>query len=215
MSTKINTTVTITALLLMLALTATNFFGLSLAGFSIFVGIIAFFLTTGKGKICENGLDFRATGKQLADKKLWLWILFPTLANLLSVAIAHFFLPEFLSHVAARTGEFLTFDKILLLVLAFQLIITALGEEIAWRAFFQKRLGGFIPMWLSIVLTSILFSLGHLSTGTIKIVIYDLLFVFVNSLFYGIVFKKTNNACISAISHLIANLVAAAIIFLV
>lgn len=38
------------------------------------------------------------------------------------------------------------------------------------------------------------------------IVAYDISFVFINSILYGIIFYKTNNAWISAISHFIANL---------
>ena len=125
------------------------------------------------------------------------------MANVVSVAIAQFLLPDFIGHVAERTGQVLTFHKMPLL--AAQLIIAVLGEEIAWRAFFQQRLSERVPMHLSMVCTSILFSLGHFSSGSILIVTYDLVFVFINSLLYGMVFKRTNNVYISALSHLIAN----------
>ncbi|HBC29880.1 MAG TPA: CPBP family intramembrane metalloprotease, partial [Clostridiales bacterium] len=38
------------------------------------------------------------------------------------------------------------------------------------------------------------------------IVTYDIFFVFINSILYGIIFYKSKNAWISAISHFAANL---------
>ena len=187
--------------------------GLGISGLSVLVGIAAFFILSGKKPGSESGLDFKAMKPQLSHPTLWIWILLPVAANLLSFGIAYVWLPGFISHVAERTEQLLTFDKILLL--SVQLMGMALGEELAWRAFFQKRLGEHIPACLAIVLTSLLFSLGHFSSGSALIVAYDLLFVFINSFFYGIVFQKTNNAWISAVSHLIANGAAMALLFFV
>ena len=98
-------------------------------------------------------------------------------------------------------------------VLIIQLLVFAVSEEIAWRAFFQKQLKTFLPVVPTILITSALFSLGHLTSGSLIIVSYDLLFVFVNSLFYGIIFRKTNNVWVSAASHFTANLFAVIILF--
>jgi len=196
----------------MVILTITGFFGFNISGFSIFIGIIAFFVFSDK-KNKESELDFKSIKIQLSDKKIWFWIFLPMIANFFSMGAACFLLPGFINHVKERVGQILTFDKMLLL--SVQLIITAVGEEIAWRAFFQKRLGEHIPMQLSIVLTSIFFASGHFSSGLVLIVTYDLLFVFINSLFYGIVFKKTNNAWVSAVSHLVANVSGIVLLFIV
>ena len=82
----------------------------------------------------------------------------------------------------------------------------ALGEEIAWRAFFQKRLNKVLPIIPTLLISSILFAIGHFNQGDTVIVIFDIFFVFINSILYGVIFYRTNNAWISAISHFIANL---------
>ncbi|MBN3555795.1 CPBP family intramembrane metalloprotease [Fictibacillus nanhaiensis] len=90
-------------------------------------------------------------------------------------------------------------------MLVLQLAVLALGEEIAWRAFFQNQLSKYIPIIPTIILTSIIFSLGHFAVGNAVVVSYDIFFIFINSVIYGVIFYKTNNAWISAISHFIAN----------
>lgn len=96
------------------------------------------------------------------------------------------------------------FDKAILLV--FQLAFLALGEEIALRAFFQKQLSKAFPISIRPVISSVLFALGHLREGNVIIVTYDIFFIFINSILYGVIFHKSNNAWISGISHFIANL---------
>jgi len=106
--------------------------------------------------------------------------------------------------VLARTEIFISFDKIVIAIL--QLAFLALGEEIAWRAFFQKQLNKVLPIIPTLLISSVLFAIGHFNQGDPVIVLYDVFFVFVNSVLYGIIFYKTNNAWISTISHFVANL---------
>lgn len=80
------------------------------------------------------------------------------------------------------------------------------AEEIAWRAFFQKQLNKALPIVPVLLISSLLFALGHLREGSTIIVAYDIFFVFINSILYGIIFYKSNNAWISGISHFVANL---------
>lgn len=79
-------------------------------------------------------------------------------------------------------------------------------EEIGWRALFQNHLNKVLPIIPVLFITSVLFAFGHLTEGNTIIVIYDIFFIFINSILYGIIFHKTNNAWISAISHFMANL---------
>ncbi|MEA4822239.1 MAG: CPBP family intramembrane glutamic endopeptidase, partial [Erysipelotrichales bacterium] len=99
---------------------------------------------------------------------------------------------------------FVSFDKLAILII--QLAVLALGEEIAWRAFFQKQLCRVLPVVPVLLISSLLFSFGHLVKGNIIVVSYDVFFVFINSIIYGIIFHESKNAWISAISHFAANL---------
>jgi len=65
------------------------------------------------------------------------------------------------------------------LIMVFQLAIFALEEEIAWRAFFQKQLNRVLPIRHTLLISSVLFALGHISEGNTIVVIYDIFFVFI------------------------------------
>lgn len=49
-----------------------------------------------------------------------------------------------------------------------QLIVFALGEEIAWRAFFQKQFSKMFPYVPSLIISEALFLLGHLNSRSIN-----------------------------------------------
>lgn len=194
------------AIILMAILSFANLFGLSIAGMSVIIGIVFFFInkTLEKQPFKNSGLDIKSIGISLRSKKIWLWILLPLIMDAVSITIAKLFLPGYIDHVLARTEIFVSFDKMIVMVV--QLAVLALGEEIAWRAFFQKQLSRVFPIMPVILISSVLFALGHLTDGNAVIVIYDIFFVFINSILYGIIFNKSNNAWVSAISHFIANL---------
>jgi membrane protease YdiL (CAAX protease family) len=202
--------VVLVAILVMAFLTFTSFFGLSIAGIAVLVGVAFFFVD--KGRKSNSGLEIKSIGKDLANPRIWFWITMPAIMNIICTGLAKLVVPDFIDHVLARTSQFLSFSPLPLL--AVQLVVAALGEEIAWRAFFQKQLNKVCPASAALLITSIFFSLGHLANGTTAIVIYDLLFITINSVFYGIVFLKTNNAWVSTISHIIANIVSLSLMFL-
>lgn len=176
---------------------------LTLAGVSVIVGIIAFFTTRKTNESKAEGLDIKSFVSSIKDKKVIIFLLMPMLMNILSFLIARVCLPEYMEHISSRTG-FLDLSQLPGLIL--ELFVAALGEEIAWRAFFQKQTSKIIPFVPSLLITSFLFSMGHFNYGSIVVVIYDLLFIFINSLFYGLVFKKTDNAWCSTLAHFLANL---------
>lgn len=194
------------AVIIMTILSFTNLFGVEIAGLSVVLGIAAFFINkvVEKQAAKDSGLDIKTILTVLKDKKLWIWIALPLIMDIVAMAIAKLFLPEYIDHVLGRAEAFVSFDKNKELV--FQLAVLALGEEIAWRAFFQRQLNKVLPIIPTILLSSILFALGHYSAGNAIIVIYDIFFVFINSILYGIVFHKSKNAWISWISHFAANL---------
>lgn len=210
---KRNSTAKLVVLVIMALVSLTNLFGISAAGLSVILGIVALFVfkKVERQTFQECGLGFKSIGKAGKKPVIWLLIIMPSIINILVIILAKLILPNYIEHVVSRSEGMLTVS--ILPILIIQLLVFALGEEIAWRAFFQKQLQSFLPVAPTILISSALFSLGHLTSGSLIIVTYDLLFVFVNSLFYGIIFRKTNNVWMSTISHFAANLIAVIIMF--
>ncbi len=210
---KRNGNAKILVLVLIVIVSLTNLFGLSAAGISVIIGIAAYFVfkAAEKQSFRECGLDLKSLGEIAKKPVIWLWIIMPTIMNFLVIILAKLILPSYVEHIVSRSEAMLLVNNLPVLII--QLLVFAIGEEIAWRAFFQKQIRSFLPIIPAILITSVFFSLGHLTSGSPVIVAYDLFFVFVNSLIYGIVFHKTNNVWLSAISHFAANLFAVIILF--
>ncbi len=202
--------IAVISIILMVILSLTGLFKINIGGetvnlapITLIVGIAAFFVTRKTNKDINEGLNIKTLFNSLKDKKVILLVLMPVIMNAICFLIATIFVPEFITHLKSRT-DFLALSQIPVLII--ELMISALGEEIAWRAFFQKQVSKVLPFIPSLIISSALFSLCHYTEGSLIIVLYDLLFIFINAIFYGIVFKKTDNAYISTIAHFIANL---------
>ena len=176
---------------------------LKLSGISVIVGVVAYFVTRKTSKIKDEELNIKTIFKDFKNKKVIIFAIMPLVLNIICVIIAKKYLPEFLDHVSGRTS-FVTSSDIMKTILSIG--IMTLGEEIAWRAFFQKQTTRIIKFIPSIIVTSILFSLGHFNAANLIIVLYDLLFIFFNSIFYGLVFKETDNAWCSWMPHFLADI---------
>jgi uncharacterized protein len=205
-------TLPLIAMIAMTILSFTNLFQLNIAGASVIIGIAFFFINKASEKQSfeGSGLDLKGIGSNLKDRKIWIWILLPLIMDIVAMVISKLFLPEYLDYVITRAGTFVSLEKVVLLV--FQLAILALGEEIAWRAFFQKQLSKSMSLIPVLIISSVLFAIGHLTTGNPIVVLYNIFFVCINSILYGIIFHKTNNAWVSGIAHFIANLVSVLIL---
>lgn len=191
---------------IMAAVSFTNVFGLNLSSAAIIAGIVFFFIdkVIEKQPMSGSGLDFKVIGKNLKDKKIWIWLALPIAMDAVCVSLSAVVLPEYIEYETARAGAFVPIELSVSSVLLF--FVFALGEEIAWRAFFQNKLGRILPAAPVLLLTSFLFTLGHYQQGNPAIVLFGLLFTFINSMLYGIIFRKTNNAWVSALSHFAANI---------
>lgn len=176
---------------------------LQLASFTLIIGIVAFFVTRKTNDDKSEGLNYKTIFALLKNKNIIILIFMPLVMNVMSLLIAKLFVLEFIEHLTART-DFLAFN--MLPVLIVELVIAALGEEIAWRAFFQKQVSKIFPFVPSLIVSSALFSICHFNQGSAIVVTYDLVFICINAIIYGVIFKKTDNAFISTISHFIANL---------
>lgn len=191
----------------MALLSLTNLFGRSLASMAIFLGILAFFLDKWihKKPMRGSGLDLRTIRSDFKNRTIWLWFALPTVVHVVCVLLALGFLPEYIQYETVRAGSFVPIELSLSSILLF--FVFALGEEIAWRAFFQQTLSKFLPITPVLILTSLLFTLGHYHPGNPDVVFFGLIFIFLNSMLYGVIFHKTKNAWVSALSHFVANVV--------
>lgn len=194
------------AMVAMTIVSLASFFGYSIAGISIVIGIAFVFInnTLEKKDSAITELDARAIRTSLKDKTILIWIVLPLIMNVACMWLATLILPEYIEHLYRRTDLVVPFDKAILLVI--QLAIFALGEEMAWRAFFQQQLNRALPLKPTLIVTSIIFAFGHIVEGSVDVIAYDIFFIMINSVLYGVIFHKTKNAWISATSHFIANL---------
>ncbi len=183
-----------------------NFFGLNIAGISVIAGVATFFILKWRSKksFSQSGLNLETMVADLKSRSIWLWICLPIVMNVLSLWIAKVALPEYVQYETGRAGAFVPIE--LSVVSTLQFLFFALGEEIAWRAFFQQQLNKFMPILPTLLVSSLLFALGHYQAGSTAVVLFNLFFVFMNSILYGIVFDKTKNAWVSTLSHFAANM---------
>ena len=204
--------VVLISLILMTALSFTNLIKIEMdgklvkpAGIMVIVGIVAFFVTRSVNDSKNEGLDIKSFLPKLKNPIVIILALMPTVMAFLSTFLEKKYMPEVLQHIKNRTG---IIDKSQIIVTILSLAVLALGEEIALRAFFQKqstKLIGFIP---ALIITSVVFAMGHFSFDEPMIVVIDLVEIFIDSIFYGLVFKKTDNAFCSWVSHFLANAIA-------
>ncbi len=182
---------------------------LSIAGMSTIFGAVLFFVLIKRNK--RQGISIGISRKSLLNdiKSSWLFIIMPSIINVICIVISSLLLPDYIEHVLGRTDSLISFEIIILMVIEF--IIFAFLEEISWRGFLQKHLGLYTNPTVSIIITSIFFAIGHVTKGDPIIVTYDVFFVFLNGIFYGLVYDKTKNAFASTLSHFVANFTGALI----
>ena len=200
--------VAIFALLCLTSIGLTN-----IAGLTIIFSILYLFIENKNNKGTMEEIGFIRNNIINDIKKYWWLILLPAAFGIVSILLSKIVLPDFYLHVLERIRPMLSLDKLFLLVP--QLLILAFGEEIAFRAFFQSRIINIMkPIW-AIIITSLLFAIGHFSAGAISLVIYDIFFIFIDSFVYGVIYQKTKNVYACTISHFLANLIGISIFIFV
>lgn len=206
---------TVIGLITMILLSLTKIVPSSqIAGFGVFVGIAFFFIVEAltKTRDADSGLRFKTIAMDIRKPGVLLWTLLP-IASVIATHIAGnlIFSGDFINHVIGRTDSMLAFNMIPLL--AVQVVIAALGEEIAYRGFFVGKAMKIFPFWPCAVVSSIVFAAGHIAPGNVSIVIYDVATIFIDSIIYTIVYRKSGNCLISTISHILSNSIAIAVTF--
>ena len=178
----------------------------NIAGYSVFVGIVFFFIIEAVAKIpnAESGLRLNTIVEDIKKPSVIVWMLLPSLSGIVTLVVGNMiFSGEFVAHVMGRTSSILSFDKTVLLI--GQVIIAAFGEEIAYRGFFLGKGTKIFPFWLCAVVSSLTFAAGHIDAGNIGIVVYDIATVFIDSLIFSVIYYKSGNCVISTFSHILGN----------
>lgn len=186
---------------------------LKLAGLVVIIGVVAFFVTRGTNDSKDEGLDIKTVLSKMKSKKVIILALIPIVIDVMQIVIEKAFFPEILEHTVARIPFEIDPAKVIPIIL--QLLLLPLGEEIALRAFYQKqmnKLTGFAP---ALIIASFIFAIGHFSYGNPAIVVVDLAGVFIDSIFYGLVFKETDNAWCSWVSHSLADIAAVIVVMII
>ena len=186
------------------------------APYSLFVGLAFFFIVEAVAKTpeAESGLRFKTFFSDLKKPGVILWTLLPIGTAIGSIIVGNIlFGDQYVNHVLGRTDSVLCFEQISLLIV--QMVVAALGEEIAFRGFFVGKGMKLFPFWLCTVVSSAVFAAAHIAVGNIGVVVFDIVGIFIDSLIYSIIFKKTDNCLISTVAHLLCNASAFAFVFLV
>ena len=212
---KKSAVLTLIGITVMILLTLTKVVPSStIAGYSVFVGIAFFFITEAVAKTqdAESGLRFSTIVADLKKPNVIIWMLLPSVSGIVTLVVGNLiFNGEFVAHVMGRTSSMLSFDRTALLI--GQVIIAAFGEEIAYRGFFLGKGSKIFPIWVCAVVSSAVFAAGHIATGNIGIVAYDIATVFIDSLIFSVIYHKSGNCVISTFSHILGNAISLVAVF--
>ncbi len=213
---KKSAALTMTGTAIMILLTATKVVPSSnIAGYSVFVGIAFFFIVEAAAKTpnTESGLRFNTIAEDIKKPGVIVWMLLPIVSGIASLAAGNLiFGGEFAAHVMGRTSSILSFDKTALLIA--EVIIASFGEEIAYRGFFLGKGAKICPFWICAVVSSLAFAAGHIAPGNIGVVIFDAAGVFIDSLIFSEIYRRSGNCVISTFSHILGNAVSIAAVLL-
>ncbi len=156
----------------------------------------------------EQGFNLRAVPAGL--KATWGLVLLVGLGTqVLAVLSGRFLVPGYMEHVISRLPLNLNAAWPGLVI---SLGISTLGEEVLYRALFQKRLSEFLSLPAAIGLSSLVFALMHYSAGPLGVVVVDLALIVVDSIIYGLIYARSNNVFVSWIAHFLADVVGLALL---
>lgn len=177
-----------------------------LKGIMAIAPIIYFLVERKVRKRTKEEIGFRTANFSEKMKQSWMLILFVGIVMQLFYLFSYQnIFPQVLEHVLGRVPlDFSDLNPILFL----SIVLLAFGEEIVFRGLIQARLSKLMPVWVAILVTSLLFAVMHIATGETTVVMVDLMSVFIDSVLFGIIFAKTRSIYIATLAHILANSVA-------
>ncbi len=170
-------------------------------------GLACFFVIEGVEKTpdSESGLSFKRFFSDLKKPGVIPLILFLLVLSpaemLLSKAV---FGRAYIDHVLGRISM-PSLDQLPLLL--FSQIVTVLGEEIEFRAFFVGKGMKRFPFWPVAVAGAVLFAAAHYAAGPAGIVAWDLGGIFIDAILFAVLYRRTGNCLISFIPHFLNNMI--------
>ena len=170
-------------------------------------GLACFFLIEGIEKTpdSESGLSFKRFFPDLKKPGVLLLILFMLVLSpgemLLSKAV---FGSAYIDHVLGRVNV-PGLDQLPLLL--FNQIVSVLGEEIEFRAFFVGKGMKRFSFWPVAIAGAVIFAAAHYAAGPAGIVAWDLAGIFIDAILFAILYRRTGNCLISFIPHFLNNMI--------
>ena len=170
-------------------------------------GLAGFFIIEGIEKTpdAESGLSFKRFFSDLKKPGVIPLILFMLVLSpaemLLSKAV---FGRAYIDHVLGRISV-PSLEQLPLLL--FSQIVSVLGEEIEFRAFFVGKGMKRFPFWLVAVAGAVLFAAAHYAAGPAGIVAWDLGGIFIDAILFAILYRRTGNCLISFIPHFLNTMI--------
>jgi len=170
-------------------------------------GLAGFFVVEGIEKTpdSESGLSFKRFFPDLKKPGVIPLILFMLVLSpaemLLSKAV---FGSAYVEHVLGRVNV-PGLDQLPLLL--FTQIVSVLGEEIEFRAFFVGKGMKRFSFWPVALVGAVLFAAAHYAAGPAGIVAWDLGGIFIDAILFAILYRRTGNCLISFIPHFLNNMI--------
>ncbi len=170
-------------------------------------GLACFFVIEGVEKTpdSESGLSFKRFFSDLKKPGVMPLILLMLVLSpaemLLSKAV---FGRAYIDHVLGRISV-PSLEQLPLLL--FSQIVTVLGEEIEFLAFFVGKGMKRFPFWPVAVAGAVLFAAAHYAAGPAGIVAWDLGAIFIDAILFAVLYRRTGNCLISFIPHFLNNMI--------
>ena len=170
-------------------------------------GLACFFLIEGIEKTpdSESGLSFKRFFSDLKKPGVLPLILLMIILSLAEMLLSKaVFGSAYIDHVLGRI-DVPGLDQLPMLV--FSQIVTVLGEEIEFRAFFVGKGMKQLPFWWVAIVGAVIFAAAHYAAGPAGIVARDLGGIFIDAILFAILYRKTGNCLISFVPHFLNNMI--------
>ena len=170
-------------------------------------GLACFFIIEGIEKTpdSESGLSFKRFFSDLKKPGVIPLILFMILLSLAEMLLSKaVFGSAYIDHVLGRVNV-PGLDQLPLLL--FNQIVSVLGEEIEFRAFFVGKGMKRFSFWPVTIAGAVIFAAAHYAAGPAGIVARDLAGIFIDAILFAILYRRTGNCLISFIPHFLNNMI--------
>ena len=170
-------------------------------------GLACFFIIEGIEKTpdSESGLSFKRFFSDLKKPGVLLLILFLLVLSPVEMFLSRtVFGSAYIDHVLGRVNV-PGLDQLPLLL--FSQIVSVLGEEIEFRAFFVGKGMKRFSFWPVAVAGAVLFAAAHYTAGAAGIVAWDLGGIFIDAILFAILYRRTGNCLISFVPHFLNNMI--------